>query len=312
MRYARSDHEHRLRLARHAAVLLAACLPLVDSAPAMAETMDRIRDSGTIKLGYRTDARPFSYQDDAGKAAGYAIAICEAVSGAVKSEAGMPEMAVEWVPVTVDERFSAVRDSKVDLLCGPDSETLERRKEVSFSLPVFRGGIGALVRADASIQLREVLSGRPPSGPTWRGSPARILAQKTFSAVAGTRSESWLAERIGHFKIAVSVAPVDSYEAGIARVLDRSTDVFFADRAILVDAAQSSPSAEDLLVIERQFTHEPVAFALGRNDDDFRLVVDRALSHLFGSQEFRDTYLKWFGEPDEGTLAFFRATTLPE
>ena len=292
--------------------MTAVLLALVSAATASADTLDRIRESGKLTLGYRTDARPFSYMDASGNATGYAIALCEAVSNAIKAESGNASLAVQWVPVTVEDRFASVRDSKVDLLCGPDAETLELRKEVSFSIPVFQGGIGALVRADAPLPLREVLSGQPLSGPTWRGSPARILDQKTFSAVAGTRSEGWLKEKVAEFKIAANVVTVDSYDAGVTSVLDGAASAFFADRAILVDAAQSSASADDLLVIERLFTHEPVALALGRNDDDFRLVVDRALSKLYTSPEFETLYLKWFGQPDDATKAFFQVSALPE
>jgi ABC-type amino acid transport substrate-binding protein len=301
-------YDNRLRPIWLATGLLA-LLPLE---AASADTMDRIRESGKLALGYRTDARPFSYMDASGNPAGYAIALCEAVSGAIKTESGNESLAVQWVPVTIEDRFTAVSQSKVDLLCGPDAETLERRKEVAFSIPVFQGGIGAIVRADAPAPLRDVLSGRPPSGPTWRGSPARILDQKTFSAVAGTRSESWLNEKIHEFQIAANVMTVDSYEAGITSVLDGGASAFFADRAILVDAAQSSASADDLLVIERLFTHEPVALALGRNEDNFRLVVDQALSKLYTSPEFETLYLKWFGQPDDATKAFFRMSALPE
>ena len=292
--------------------MTAVLLALVSAATASADTLDRIRESGKLTLGYRTDARPFSYMDASGNATGYAIALCEAVSNAIKTESGNASLAVQWVPVTVEDRFASVRDNKVDLLCGPDAETLELRKEVSFSIPVFQGGIGALVRADAPLPLREILSGQPPSGPTWRGSPARILAQKTFSAVAGTRSESWLKEKAKELQIAANLTTVTSYEAGVSGVLDRSADVFFADRAILVDAAQSSPSADELLVVERLFTHEPIALALGRDDDDFRLVVDRALSKLYTSPEFETIYLKWFGEPDDATKSFFQMYALPE
>ena len=160
--------------------------------------------------------------------------------------------------------------------------------------------------------MRDVLSGQPPSGPTWRGSPARILDQKTFSAVKGTRSESWLNEKVHEFQIAANVMAVNSYDAGVTSVLDGAASAFFADRAILVDAAQSSASSDDLLVIERLFTHEPVALALGRNDDNFRLVVDRALSKLYTSPELELLYLKWFGQPDDVTKAFFRMSALPE
>lgn len=54
-------------------------------------------------------------------------------------------------------------------------------------------------------------------------------------------------------------------------------------------------------MLDRLFTSSPLALGLARGDEDFRLVVDRALSHLFGSSEFHDTYMKWFGKPDERT-----------
>lgn len=292
-----------------AAVVVAAVLPV---AHASADTLERIRGSGKIALGYAADARPFTFQDASGNPDGYAIDLCKVVADSMAQELGVSSLTVEWVPVTVEDRFSAVRDGKVDLLCGPDVPTLERRKEVSFSIPVFRGGIGALVRADASLALRELLSGEPPTAPTWRGSPARILDRKTFSAVAGSTSESWLNDRLQEFHLAAKVMPVDSYEAGVAAVLDRGADVFFADRAILVDAAQSTTPDGDLLVIERLFTQEPVALALSRNDDDFRLAVDRALSKLYLSPEFESVFVKWFGPPSDAAKQFFEASALPE
>jgi polar amino acid transport system substrate-binding protein len=67
-----------------------------------------------------------------------------------------------------------------------------------------------------------------------------------------------------------------------------------------------------LVVLDRLFTSEPLALTLARDDEDFRLVVDRALSRLFRSSEFHDVYMKWFGEPDESALTFFQQTALPE
>src|SRR5262249_15284746 len=100
--------------------------------------------------------------------------------------------------------------------------------------------------------------------------------------------------------------------AGIQSVLDRKADVFFGDRPILLEAAADSPSASRLVVLDRLFTSEPLALGLARGDEDFRLVVDQALSHLFKSSEFRDVYMKWFGAPDESALTFFRETALPD
>jgi ABC-type amino acid transport substrate-binding protein len=80
---------------------------------------------------------------------------------------------------------------------------------------------------------------------------------------------------------------------------------------LLLDAAQGSPAARDLIVLDRLFTYEPLALTLRRGDEDFRLVVDRTLS-LYRSGEAAALYAKWCGEPDAETLTFFRLSALPD
>ena len=302
---------YRVRIAAFFMALLAVLLPLAWPAPASAATLDRIRQAGKIALGYRTDARPFSYRDESGNPDGYAVVLCKQVADSLKSELGLSELAVEWVPVTIDDEFKAVQENKVDLLCGA-AETLSSRKDVDFSVPIFPGGIGALLRATAPVGLKEVLSGRPPSGPLWRGYPAQILEKQVFSVVAGTPTEKWLANQIDKLQLTANVAPVKSYDEGIRRVLDGSSNVFFADRSLLLDAAKRSPSADALMVLKRQFTYAPIALALERGDADFRLAVDQALSQLFGSEEFHRLYVTWFGQPDADADMFFKLSTLAQ
>jgi len=139
----------------------------------------------------------------------------------------------------------------------------------------------------------------------------RSIEKQVFSVVAGSTTETWLAGRLDKFKLTAKVVPVDGYDAGIRRVLDRSSNVFFGDRSILLDAAKRRSPGE-LLVLERQFTSEPLALALERGDEEFRLLVDRTLSHLFGSDGLHGLYVKWFGERDESAIMFFRLSTLPE
>ena len=46
--------------------------------------------AGKLTLGYRADARPFSYRDEAGKPAGYSVALCQKIAEQVKTELGLP------------------------------------------------------------------------------------------------------------------------------------------------------------------------------------------------------------------------------
>lgn len=292
------------------AFLGAALVPPAQAAGALT----RARQEGKLTLGYRADASPFSYRDESGNAAGYSVELCKRIVEAVKAEPGVSTLAVEWVPVTAEGRFRDVQQGEIDLLCEADSVTLTRRQAVSFSIPIFPGGIGVMLRADSSYALRRVLMKGEAAGRSllWRASPAEILVKQTFSAVAGTTSESWLKERRETLHIPASVVPVATYDAGIQRLVERKSDVFFGERAILLDAAARSPAARDLIVLDRLYTHEPLSLGLARGDDDFRLLVDRTLSRLFRSADFEAMYARWFGEPDEGTVEFFRRSALPE
>jgi len=278
-----------------------------------AGTLDKIRQSGKIALGYRAEAQPFSYRDDQGNPAGYSVALCQAIADGLKTDLGLANLSIEWVPVTIDDRFSAVQQGKVDLLCSAETETLSQRKEVSFSLPIYPSGIGALLAADTPPELQEILErGSPPTKPIWRGSPARTLLEaQTFSVVANTRAVDWLRERADAFDIDAKIVPVDSYDAGVQRLIDGTSDVLFGE-ATLLAAAKRSPGARDLTLLNRRFTNEPIALVLARGDEDFRLAVDQKLSQLMRSDSFRSLYSRWFGEFDQSTARFFRDTILAD
>jgi polar amino acid transport system substrate-binding protein len=282
-----------------------ACLFLLPGLAFAAGTLDRVKQSGKLTLGYRADARPFSYRDDSGNPAGYSIALCRKVAEELKAD-------VNFVQVSVEDRFTALQQGKIDLLCDPATETLARRSLAAFSIPVLASGTGALVRRDAPGRLKEVLSGRKVSGPIWRGSAYQILEKRVFTVVGGTTGERWVKERRDELGLNVSVAPVKDYSTGLQRVIERDADALFGDRAILLDAAKRSPLARDLAVVDRYFTRESVALALQRSDEDFRLAVDRALSRLFRSKDIGPLYETYFGKPDEGALNFFALTALPE
>ncbi len=300
------------------ALVVAFLIAVVQAAPYAATattggTVSRIKTTGKLTLGYRTDARPFSYTDASGNPAGYSIELCRAIADETKRELGLPALRIEWKPVAVDSRFASLRNGDIDLVCGADSVTLGRRADVSFSIPIFPGGIGALVRADAPARLREVLSGRGPTfRPVWRAAATQLLQSRDFSVVRGTTAATWLAERMKDLDIVAAVAPVGRYGEGVQRLLDRRSDVFFGDRAILLDAARREAGGRQLLVVDRYFTYEPIALALAAGDEEFRLLVDRALSRLYRSGEIGNLYAQSFGEPDDTALAFFRWNGLPE
>jgi ABC-type amino acid transport substrate-binding protein len=278
-----------------------------------AQTLDRIKKSGTIRLGFQSDARPFSYRDGSGNVQGYSMEICRKIANEVQTELGLSKLDINEIPIKSAEGFTSIKAGNVDLLCGATAVTLTGRQTVSFSMPIFLSGIGALVRSDAPSQLRALLAGKKPKfRPRWRASYANILQQLTYSAHTGTTAAQWLTKRKAEFGIIATLAPVAQYEDGIGLILDHKTDVFFGDRAILLHNALHSPSLDDLIVSPRQFTHETIALALARDDEDFRLLIDRVLSQLYRSGNITTIYTNYFGVPDGSALTLFSWAALPE
>lgn len=302
----------RAWLARAASTaLVAMCLTLMASAPAAAATLERIKESGRIRFGYFADALPFSDRTQSGAPEGYAVTLCQKIAEQVKAQLALSELAVDWVPVTTD-RLAEVRQGNIDLLCAPTAQTLGRRQEVAFSIPIFPGGVRAVMRNDAAAALREALAETPVTRPVWRGSPAvKLLQKKTFAVVAGTTSENWLAQGLDKLNIEAKTVTVPDYRAGLQQLLERKIDVFFGDRAVVL-RAMTGEERKNLTVFDRLLTHEPYSFALARDDDDFRLLVDKALSQAYASPQFGDLYARWCGELDDGTRAFFVWTTVPQ
>jgi ABC-type amino acid transport substrate-binding protein len=288
-------------------------LLLTVALPASAATLDRVRETGSLRVGFVDGARPFSYRDESGNAAGYSVALCQLVADAVKEDLQLPQLKIEFVPLGAEERFGAVKEGKVDLLCAAGAPTVKRREEVSFSIPIFLSGVGALVRRDAPAAMRAILEGKPePYRPRWRASLGQVLRGRILAAPRATTAETWLAQRISEFGVEAKMESVDGFPAGVELVADHRADALFGDRALLLDAARRSPSAADLTLLDRRFTYEAVALALQRTDEDFRLLVDRALSRLYRSDQIVEIYARFFGKPDEETLRFLRTNSLAE
>ena len=282
-------------------------------APA-SSTLERIRAAGKITLGYYANARPLSFKDESGKLDGYAIALCRQIAADVQSKLNLPNLATEFVAVDATERYSAVKDGRIDLVCGPSEPTLARRAEVSYSIPVLSSGIGILVRRDSSAAFRDLLEGREAAArPLWRGSPRlQVLEEKHFVAIGGSSAERLLAERRAELNVKAFIATVPDLASGMGQVVSGKADGFVADRTVLLDLARRDPAGNQVMVLDRVFDRESLAFVLARNDDDFRLLVDTTLSGMYRSGRIDAIYEQFFGAPDAAMREWFHKTGLPD
>ncbi len=229
------------------------------------------------------------------KAFGYSVALWERIVQQVKKEVGIRSQSRMGCGKSSTTGCAQCRRSKSTSCAAPTANTSAGDPRLASPSHLLERHWRA-VRADAPAALQSILTyGRPPTQPIRRGYPARtLLGEKTVAVAAGTRSEKWLQERMNAFQITVKVVPVASYDEGIAKVTDRSVDVFFADIPILLTAVLRHASSADLNVIDRRFTSEPVLRRIERGDEDFRRTVDRSAERVLQPDEFRQL-LKHYG-----------------
>lgn len=291
--------------------LLLACL-LALSPVAHADTLQRIESSNTLNLGYVDDIAPFSSLQN-GEVSGYAIELCQKVVEQVKTELNLPDLQVRFQPVAEAQGLAAVRDGSLDLLCSPTLGSLTQRKNVSFSLPIYTAGLAVLVRKDAPEALLKVLNGEVAhSGPTWRATVNRGLANHTYAVKQGEATEAWIRKQQRMLGVVATVVTVSSQEEGVQLVAEGKADAFFSERMLLKNYLAKRDDASAMQVLERIYEYAPVAMALTRGDEDFRLLVDTALSKAQRSGELEKIYSRYFGEPGEMVKALFKVYALPE
>jgi ABC-type amino acid transport substrate-binding protein len=241
------------------------------------DTLQKIKRTGAITLGYRESSRPFSFVGGDGKPAGYSVDLCTHIANSVAKQLALPAPQVKWVKVTVDDRIRAVVDGTIDLECGSTTASLSRQEQVDFSLLTFIDG-GSLLVTDAS-GIRGVSS----------------LDNKRVAVIPGTTTQKSLADVLQRRGVKATTVNVKDHADGVAALDNGTADAYASDRVILIGVGRTSKNPEKLSLVEDLFSYEPYGFMLRRGDAGFRLAVNRALASLYRTAEVGPIYEKWFG-----------------
>ncbi len=246
------------------------------AAPAAAEgVLDRLKESGEIRIGVRSDAAPLSYTDKDGKPAGFSVLVCGAVAAALGKAVGHDPLTVTPTVVGTDDRFDRVSGGKVDMLCGADTITLDRRKQVDFSIPIFVDGAAVLLRRNSATNLD-------------------ALAGKKIGVRAGTTTEEAVRGTLAAKKMQADVVTFASHPDGLKALENKEIDAYFGDQSILYQLYFQSDAKADLVISDNTLTVETQGIALPRGDDDFRLAVDTAISELYRSGQMEAFFKQAF------------------
>ncbi|MEM8632844.1 MAG: amino acid ABC transporter substrate-binding protein [Pseudomonadota bacterium] len=238
--------------------LLTAILSLAGSL-ASAQTLERIKETGVLNLGFRWDAAPMSFMDDDGNPAGYSPQLCKAIARIIAAELDMPDLVTNFTAVSTEDRFNRVASGEIDLHCGAATITLGRRNTVDFSVPIYMDGAAVLLPKGSGQDLQDLAGGR-------------IGVRK------GTTTETSLVNSLEAAGIDARVERFASHPYAFDALNSGGIDAYFADQSMLYYLMFSNNAADRFDISKNTLTREVQGLALQKGDSDFRILVDAALS----------------------------------
>src|ERR1700752_4574331 len=120
-------------------------------------TLDKVKQAGQIRCGVGAGTAGFGPPDSQGRWAGFNIDICRALSAAIFGAADK----VKYVPLTAQQRFTALQSGEVDLLSNNTTDTLQRDTALglNFAPVVFYDGQGFMVAKKLGVKGAKDLNG---------------------------------------------------------------------------------------------------------------------------------------------------------
>lgn len=251
--------------------------PSINAAEAK-DTLSQIKESGKVRIGYRENQPPMSFVDKTGQPAGYSIDLCNRIVNETKNRLGTRDITIEYIPVSSSNRFDALADNKIDILCGATTKTISRGEKVDFTQLTFVTGASLLSLKDKPVGGISSLQG------------TRVGVAK------GTTTRDTLEEKLKEAVSDAEIVTFDSTTAGMQALLDGKIDAFSADQVVLIGLVLTHDGDQEFAIASDIFSFEPFALAVRRNDADFRLVADSVLSQLYRTSQISPIYAKWFGK----------------
>lgn len=248
------------------------------SAEQKSVTLDHIKSSSTINIGYR-QLEPFSFRDSDGKVTGYTIELCNKIADQLRVSLGIKKLAIHYIPILFTERVSALNSSKIDLDCSVNTVAPERQNSVSFSVDYFVANMRIISLRTNNIKSLNDLKGR---------------------AIAVPRGSKDLLElnRINREKnLSLSIVTSDTVEDAFDMMMQKRTAALILDDILAYPYINQSEHPEDFTV-SSEVVGDKMKYALMMRKEDplFVAFVDKTLGQIFESPLNAQLTSKWLAQ----------------
>src|ERR1700742_4205887 len=275
-------HEILGRWVRAGGLLLAGCL-LTTAAAAqtgggegLSPTLAAIKSTHVVHLGYRESSPPFSFLDPSGRPIGYSLELCEAIVDEIGAEVDDPNLKIDYVKVTSDDRIPAVVQGKIDLECGSTTANPERAKQVAFAPLMFVAGTKLMVPKSSTISAPKDLQG------------------KTVVVTKGTTNEQAMRVLDKKFTLGLNIVTGADHEQSYQMLVDGKVDAFATDDILLYGLITRHKSQDKFKVTGDYLSYDPYGIMFRKGEPQLTAVVERTFRKLGTNHDLVPLYNKWF------------------
>lgn len=175
-------------------------------------SVDDIKKTGAVNIGYFSDKAPFGYVDKDGKPAGYDVVFGNRLA---------KDLGVEANYISTDglNRVPFLQSNKADIMLANFTVTDERAEKVDFSLPYMKIKLGIVSPESAVIKSVDELKGK------------KLIVSK------GTTAETYFEKNYPE----VTMVKFDSYADAYNALLDGRGDAFSTDNTEVLAWVKSNP-----------------------------------------------------------------------
>lgn len=249
------------------------------SQPALADTLAKIKSSGSVAMGVRESSGGLSFVLGDNKFSGFHVELCERVISDIRKQLGLTRLETRYQPVTSQNRIPLMQNGTIDIECGSTTNNAARQKDVSFAVTTYVEEVRIAVKANSGINSISDLKNRNVATTTGTTSVQHLRKHERATGV--------------DFKEVFGKDHADSFlllESGRA-------DAFVMDGQILAGNIAKSKNPADFKIVGEVLSVEPIAIMVRKDDPAFKKAVDDSLGAMMKSGEIAKIYDKYFIQP---------------
>ena len=257
-------------------------------------TLQKIKKSAAITIGYQDAAIPFSYAGAEQRPIGFSLDLCAFITEKVKQKLRLSEIKIDYKPVMPANRAALVKDGSVDIECDATPKTADLAKDAAFSIPIYASELRWIVlrriRVEKESRRRKGYEIKPlTTADDLRGLTVALAQGSAASKIVLNLS----VDRFLGLSILQGKDPADAFklvETGKAAAL-------MDDDVLLVSLKASAKNPDAYGFLDESFPGTTYALVMRKDDKPFKDLVDGVIADTMKSGEYAKIYSKWFESP---------------